>query len=175
MTVPLTAEQVGQVVTFIAPGYLARSTFGASFPRPETPDYATLISSVVLSLPLVAIADALVHPLGLQSTTPTDLAYVALLLMLSVILGYGLGVLRSTYIGRMLAGRAGFESQADRSIYAQTILSLPPEAAVTRPERWQKSLRFTSGRPVQTHWRDSRIVLDECKMVDSLQGDVAKR
>jgi Family of unknown function (DUF6338) len=84
----------------------------------------------VLSLPIVALANEVSSLVGIRRDVST-LAYVALLLGLAVLVGYVAGAFRSSALFRSYARRFGFSYQPDASIYAQTLLGLPPDAAVT--------------------------------------------
>jgi hypothetical protein len=75
--------QVGDVVTYVAPGFLAQLGYRTRFPAPERSAGQTLIISVVLSLPLVAAADALIE----GSHSATRLGYAIALTVGSFVLG----------------------------------------------------------------------------------------
>jgi hypothetical protein len=134
----ITAEEVGQLVSFIAPGYVARWAYMSRFPHRELPEFSMVVATVVTSLPLVAIAGALASLIGIGDTKVTDLRYVALLLGISWVAGYAVGAVRGSPRIRQLLVRVGLIYQPEGSIYAQTLLGLPPEATVT--------IEFTDGR-----------------------------
>src|SRR6266496_2183899 len=134
----LTAEQVAQVVTFLAPGFAARLVYTARFRQREPGEFTILVLSVVASLPLVAVTNAVARRVGIAHTTVTALPYVALLLGVSVLVGYLVALLRGWPMTRNILGRLGLAYQPEESIYAQTMLALPPGAAVT--------IEFTDGR-----------------------------
>lgn len=127
----LTADQVAQVVSFIAPGFVARIAYAGRFQRREPQQFSLLVSSVVLSLPLVAAATALARWLGVSYTKVTDLGYVLLLFGLSFAVGWSAALLRARRPVRQVLARLGLSYQPEGSIYAQTLLALPPEAVVT--------------------------------------------
>jgi Family of unknown function (DUF6338) len=127
----LTAEEVGQLVTFIAPGFFARLIYTGRFPRREPQEFALLISSVVFSLPLVALTNAVAPLLGIDDTNVTDLPYVLLLLTLAMLAGYLAATVRGWPRARELLARIGLVYQPESSIYAQTLLALPEDAVVT--------------------------------------------
>jgi hypothetical protein len=61
----LDATQVGEVITYVAPGFLAQLGYRTHYHAPERSAGQVLIISVVISLPLVALADALIRRWGL--------------------------------------------------------------------------------------------------------------
>jgi hypothetical protein len=132
----LTAEQVGQVLTYIAPGYFARSAYTARFPRPDPPHFNVLLTSIATSLPLVAGAHALAELLNIVAG-PTHVAYVALLLGLSMVVGYCFAALREPQSVRKLLAAAGITSQ--------------PEALLTT-----QVLKPLTDRYVTVHFKDGR-------------------
>ncbi len=138
--VSLSADQVGQVVTYVAPGFVALLGYRARFPRPERSPGEALIVSAVLSLPLVAAASLLP---GTQR--PTQLGYVALLLLGAGVLGYMAAWLRGTARAkRWLAHLFDYRQEPEGSIYAQTLKKLPPRSPVTIE---LKDGRLVSGTP----------------------------
>jgi hypothetical protein len=125
--VALTANEVAQVVTYVAPGFFARLGYRARFPSTDRPAGEVLIISAVLSLPLVALASWLP---GAQK--PTQLGYVLVLLLGSAVLGYLAAWLRGSRLGkRLLAWLFDYRIQPEGSIYAQTLKKLPPTSPVT--------------------------------------------
>jgi len=117
----LDAKQVGDVVTYVAPGFLAQLGYRMRFPAPERSSGQTLIISVVLSLPLVALADALIN----GSHASTRLFYVFALTLGSFGLGYLLACARSTHKAKATLGWLQYRSPPEGSIYAQTLKHLP--------------------------------------------------
>ena len=140
MAQALTAEQVAQVVTFIAPGFFARVSYTSRFPRREPQQAALLIISVVLSLPLVALTNAVARPLRIDPTKVTSLPYVLLLLGVSMLAGYLTAASRAWRLCRAALAFLGLVYQPEGSLYAQTLLALPPEAVIT--------VEFTDGRKI---------------------------
>jgi len=133
-----TAEEIGRIVVFIAPGFVARAAYAARFPREAPEELSMIVSSIVLSLPLVALTKALAWQLGLADVSVTDLAYVAVLFTVSALAGYAAAFVRGRTQVRAVLARWGLAHQPERSIYAQTMLALPPDAAIT--------VEFTDGR-----------------------------
>lgn len=126
----VSAVEVGRIVSYIAPGFVARAAYAARFARPEASQFATLVSSVVLSLPLVALANGLADLVNLDRSV-AELGYVALLLSVSVLAGYLYGAARGSAGVRSAMRMLRLAYQPDASIYAQTLLALPPDAPVT--------------------------------------------
>jgi hypothetical protein len=122
----LDATQVGEVITYVAPGYLAQLGYRARYPAPERSAGQVLIISVVLSLPLVALADWLVG----GSHKPTRIGYVALLTAGSFALGYVIALIRGRRFGRWLLARLDYRIQPEGTIYAQTLKHMAPPSPV---------------------------------------------
>jgi hypothetical protein len=126
----VTAQDVAHLVAYVAPGFFARATYAARFGRAEASEFATLVTSVVLSLPIVALAGALADGLGIARDV-TELGYVVLLLGTAIVGGYLVAAIRASNDGRRLLRALRLAYQPDSSIYAQTMLSLPAAAPVT--------------------------------------------
>lgn len=122
----LDANAVGQVITYVAPGYLAYFGYRLRYPGPDRPAGEVLIISVVTSLPLVALVTALLP--GAQK--PSQVGYVALLLALALVLGYLGALARGTKPIKRFLGWLGYRTQPESSIYAQTLYHLPDAAPV---------------------------------------------
>jgi hypothetical protein len=120
------ANSVGQVVTYVAPGFVARLGYKARYPGPDRPAGETLIISVVASLPLVALVSAILP--GAQR--PTQFGYVALLLALALAIGYGTAVLRGRQWVKEKLTKLDFRLQPEGSIYSQTLELMSDEGAV---------------------------------------------
>ncbi len=137
--IPLTADDVGRIVIFIAPGFLARFAYRARFPARERPTAEVVVLSVVTSLPFVALATEVVG-----SSKPTDPGYVAVLLGSALFVGYALAILRGLKWMRDRLGGLKLSSQPEGSVYAQTLLYLPEDAPITVEF---KDTRKLSGTP----------------------------
>jgi hypothetical protein len=126
----LTAEQVAQVVSYIAPGFIAWKAYAARVPQPEPSEFALLVRSVVLSLPIVAITNALARALDVDTKRVTTLSYVLLLLVVAAVLGTAVGALRMSARTRSVLGFLRLPYQPESSVYSY-LLRLPPTAVVT--------------------------------------------
>jgi hypothetical protein len=124
--VVIDANAVGQLVTYVAPGFLARVGYRARYPGPDEPAGEVLIISVVVSLPLVAAVTALLP--GAQK--PTQLGYVALLLAVGLIGGYLVALARGTRRVKGVLARVGYTLEPPGSIYASTLREMSPEGTV---------------------------------------------
>jgi hypothetical protein len=122
----LSAVDVGELVTYVAPGYVAQLGYQARFPRPPRPAGELLIVSVVISLPLVALVDALLS--GQQG--PTQVGHLALLLTGSAVLGYLLALLRGSRPARGFLLRLGYLYVPEGTIYAETLKQMKPEGTI---------------------------------------------
>jgi hypothetical protein len=104
--VVLSADDVGHVVQYLAPGFFARVAYEARFPQRERSSLSVLVWSVAASLPLVALGTALANLLGIR-TDPTYWLFVVTLLVPSVAAGYIVACLRATGgCARLLVGWA---------------------------------------------------------------------
>lgn len=119
------ADAVGQVITYVAPGFLARTGYRARYPAPDRPAGEVLIISVVTSLPLVALVGLLP---GQQDAT--QLGYVALLLTLGFILGYLVALVRGQGLTKKALAKLGYRLQPDGTIYAQTLQHMAADGSV---------------------------------------------
>lgn len=119
----LTAEQVGQVMTYIAPGYFARGAYTARFPCPDQPHFNILITSVATSLPLVAATRGLAELLSIPAR-PTNVGYVALLLGLSMLVGYCFAAAREPQWVRKRLAAIGIASQPEALLTTQVLKPL---------------------------------------------------
>jgi hypothetical protein len=125
-TVAIDANAVGQLITYVAPGFLARLGYRTRYPGPDKPPGEVLIVSVVASLPLVTVVRA-----ALPGThAPTQPGYIALLLVLGWVLGYGAAYLRGRRQTKELLVKLGYRIQPAGSIYAQTLSEMAAEETV---------------------------------------------
>jgi hypothetical protein len=143
----LTAEQVGQVLTYIAPGYFARSAYTARFPQPDQPHFNVLVTSVATSLPLVAAAHGLAGQLDI-STSPTHVGYVALLLGLSMVIGYLFAALREPKVVRKMLGAFGITSQPEALLTTQVLKPLKDRFVTVDFKDGRKLSGVPKGGPV---------------------------
>jgi hypothetical protein len=124
--VALSATDVAEVLSFVAPGYLAQLGYRARYPAPERSSGQVLVVSVVLSLPLVAAVDAAIS----GSHKPTQLGYVFALTAGSFAIGYLLALVRGTWPVRAVLSWLGYRSQPEGSMWAQTLKHMTPSARV---------------------------------------------
>jgi uncharacterized protein DUF6338 len=124
MAVGVTAVEVANILTFVAPGYFARVSYQNRFPqRPATGDLAELVAAVALSLPLVAAADLFTRWLG-WSRDPLALRYVVLLLGTAIVAGYLAAVIRDTAWFREVLGWFGLRHAPESSVLELVMRSL---------------------------------------------------
>jgi hypothetical protein len=97
----LTATEVANVLTFVAPGFFALGAYRFEFPRRPRERFETLVISAAASVPLVALAELIRSGLDVERN-PLGAGYVALLLGVSVATGYGFARLRG---GQLLGAR----------------------------------------------------------------------
>jgi hypothetical protein len=124
--IALDANAVGQVITYVAPGYLAYFGYRLRYPGPDRPAGEVLIIAVVTSLPLVALVSAVLP--GAQ--TPTQVGYVALLLAVGLIGGYVVALGRGRPRPKRLLAWLGYRMEPEGSIYSQTLAHMSDEGTV---------------------------------------------
>ena len=124
--IALNANAVGQVITYVAPGYLAYLGYRLRYPGADRPAGEVLIISVAISLPLVAFVTAVLP--GAQK--PTQVGYVALLLGLAFILGFLAALARGHPEAKKALSKLGYRMEPEGSIYAQTLAHMSEEATV---------------------------------------------
>lgn len=117
----LTPDNIANVIIFLAPGYIARQLYRSVFFKKELGDTPTLITSAIYSLPIVTISKGLtdvidnqrlrlhkhlliIHPVW------SDWKYLLLLLLITLIIGYGALTFRRSKNGRLLVKKLGFSS-----------------------------------------------------------------
>lgn len=125
-SVVVDANAVGNVLIYVAPGFLSYLGYRTRYPAPHRPAGEVLIVSVVASLPLVALVGALLP--GRQQAN--QLGYVLMLLALGLALGYGGALLRGTSRARRLLEQLGYRIQPEGTVYAQTLQHMSPDATV---------------------------------------------
>lgn len=132
----LDAAQVGEVIAYVAPGFLAQLGYRTRYPAPERSTGQVVVVSVVLSLPLVALANAAIS----GSHKPTQVVYVLALTGGSFIVGYVAAIARGWRGVKALLGRFGHLLAPEGSIYAQTLKHMSKAAPVL--------IEFKDGRRV---------------------------
>jgi hypothetical protein len=121
MSDSVTAADVGNVLTYVAPGFFARAAYDAVWPQADRDKFEVLVVSVATSVPLVALAHTLASRLSIVPNV-THLGYVAFLLALSVLAGYMAAVVRGPRFFRTVAGSLKLNIQPEISGYTATIM-----------------------------------------------------
>jgi hypothetical protein len=121
------ASDVAQVITYVAPGFMARLGYRARYPGPDSPPGEVLIVSVVTSLPVVAFVR------GVLPGTPaaTNVGYVACLLAAGLILGYFIAIIRGRDLTKNLLAKIDYRTQPEGTIYAGLLRHMSDDATVT--------------------------------------------
>jgi hypothetical protein len=141
----ISAQDVPRLLTLVAPGFFARTAYGWVLPRKESGELPTLLTSVALSLPVVAVANAVARRVGIRADA-SHLAYVALLLGLAVLAGYGAARLRCTTAVRKALLGLGHRSDPTPSVIARTVMEMSDtKAQVTIT--FKDSARALAGTP----------------------------
>lgn len=122
----LNANAVADVVTYVAPGFLAYTGYRLRFPGADRPPGEVLIISVVTSLPLVALVMAALP--GAQKAS--QFGYVAILLAFALLVGFIAALARGTGLVKDGLALVGYRMEPEGSIYAQTLYHLPADAPV---------------------------------------------
>ena len=130
MDFSITASEVGTLITYVAPGFLVQLGYRMKFPAPERSAGSVLIVSLVLSLPLVAIADAVTTKLLHASDRPLAVGFALALTAGSFVLGYIVATLREATWTRRVLAFFDYWAQPESSIYAQTLSKLDGAAEI---------------------------------------------
>jgi hypothetical protein len=123
-------DQAGSILLYVAPGFFARLSYEARFPRRESGDLYTLVVSVAASVPIVALGHFIAREASL-STSPTTLGYVLMVLAISVAAGYVLGWLRDWDKTRKALHGLGLRYEPEGTLMERTIFKLPVGSLVT--------------------------------------------
>ena len=133
----LTATEVAHVLAFVAPGFFALGAYRFEFPRRPRERFETLVVSVAASVPLVALTELIRGWFGVERN-PLAPGYVALLLGLSVALGYAFARLRGSTTSRRLLRRVGLRHEPEDTPFLRVLRGLPGTDA-------QATLTFKDG------------------------------
>lgn len=137
------ADDVGNILIYVVPGFFARLGYLARFPgRPQDPSYAFIVS-VALSVPLVALTSAAADHLGL-STEATNAGFASLLVVVGLLAGYLAALTRSLGWVRRLLRRGKIRFDPEATVYEQTLLELESSPVSVS----LKDGRTVSGQPI---------------------------
>jgi Family of unknown function (DUF6338) len=134
----ITAQDAARLLTLVAPGYFAYKGYTYVHPQRERGELPTLVTSVALSLPLVAAAQALADLVHL-STSPSTVQFAALLLVGSVATGYLAARLRTTGVVQTLFETLGHHSDPAPTVLVRTVQRMGEKHA-------QITVTFKDGR-----------------------------
>jgi hypothetical protein len=127
----LTATEVANVLTFVAPGFFALGAYRFEFPRRPRERFETLVVSAAASVPLVALTELIRDWLGVNRN-PLGPGYVALLLGVSIVSGYGFARLRGSATTRRALRKAGLRQEPEDTPFLRVLRGLSdPEAQAT--------------------------------------------
>ncbi len=121
----LNANAVGQIITYMAPGYLTYLGYRLRYPGPDRPAGQVLIIAVAISLPLVAIASQM-H----VAHKASDLLYMVILLGGAMLIGYSSALLRGRQWFKTAVAKLGYRMEPESSIYAQTLSQMSDQGVV---------------------------------------------
>jgi hypothetical protein len=139
----LTPDDVANLITLVAPGFFAYSAYTYRYPQRARDEIPTLVVSVALSLPLVALGTRITE-LWNDDPTATDLDYAGVLILLGLGSGWLAGLLRDGPRGQRLLGRFGVARAPDATVLGRVIRKLPSPTLVTVTSKDGTSL---SGSP----------------------------
>jgi hypothetical protein len=128
-------DDVPNLLTLVAPGFFAYAGYAAVFPQRSREELPVLVTSVALSLPLVALTRAFV-----SGFNATKLAHVTLLLGLSFLAGYLVALARGTGFVRRMLGFIGYRNEPESTVLGRILQRLPQRTLVT--------VSFKDGRKV---------------------------
>jgi len=130
-------DDVGRVLTYVAPGFFARVGYTSVFPQRRPEQFYALVVSIAASVPLVALARAMAEEIGL-STRPTAAGFALLLVGLGLLSGYSVARVRRAERTRRFMRWLRLPSAPEATVLERVLLRMPPEAEVT--------LTFADGR-----------------------------
>jgi len=127
----LTATEVANVLTFVAPGFFALAAYQYEFPRRPRERFEALVVAVATSVPLVALTELIRGWLDVERD-PLGAGYVGLLLGVSLLAGYVAAQLRGRKTARRLLRKLGVRREPEDSPFLRAVRGLSdPDAQVT--------------------------------------------
>lgn len=121
--VALTATDVGNVLTYVAPGFFSYAAYRARLQQARPDATHLLVVSVAASLPLVALGNEMADILGV-AREPTRWEYVACLLVVAVAMGWAIAAVRALPFTRQRLRRLGLMWAPEASVYSRTLAPL---------------------------------------------------
>lgn len=161
----LSAEEVGSLLLYVAPGYFAAATYRHRFPQRPAEQFAILVPAVAASVPLVAVTDWIRGWGWLEwERNPLSAKYVALLLGVAVVAGYAAAAVRDARWLRSALSRIGVTQEPEHSVLELVLRSLRnPEAQLTLT---MKDGKVVAGTP-QSWKSDPEVKLREIYLTHS--------
>lgn len=148
----ITLQDAANIVTYVAPGYVAVQIYAAVYAKSDKDFSKLLIESVVVSFVLVTLANWLWSALGQKIPVVTNATYAFTLLLMAVLGGVFFAYLRVRWPLKNLADSAGFNPPSEDFIRSEfTQLKGSDSVTVTL-----KNGEIFSGTPKRgsTHIRD---------------------
>lgn len=134
----ISAEDVPRLLTLVAPGFFAMTAYRWVSPGKDRGELPTLMTSVALSLPFVALANAIAHRVAITAD-PTELGFVVLLLALATVTGYAAARVRSASAVRKILLKIGHHSDPAASVLTRTVMEM-------NDKKGQVTIRFKDGQ-----------------------------
>jgi hypothetical protein len=125
----VTAEEVGQILIYVAPGFFARAAYRYRFPSRRRSDFEALVVSIVLSVPLVALGNAASDLLSVPRDVG-ELEYVLVVLGLATSIGYLVALTRSTSRVRAWLAAIGMRQAPEHSVSELVFGRLPEDSLI---------------------------------------------
>jgi hypothetical protein len=126
----VTPDDVANLITLVAPGFFAYSAYTYRFPQRARSEIPTLVVSVALSLPIVALGTWITRHWS-DAPTATDLDYAAVLVSLGLASGWLAGLLRDLPLSQRVLSKVGVAHAPDATVLGRVIRNLPTPTLVT--------------------------------------------
>jgi hypothetical protein len=127
--VAVSAQDVGNVLTYVAPGFFAYAVYRSRLEQARPEATQQLVVAIAASVPLVALANLLADGTNVKRSI-ADAGYVLCLLTTAVLVGYVLASLRSQDRTRRTFRWLGVMRAPESSVFTRTLGPLKG-AAVT--------------------------------------------
>lgn len=129
---PVSLEDVANVATFIAPGYVLLQIYAIKYSKPQRAFGRLFVESIVCSLLIVAVANVVwEYVLGQAPASALNFGYALLLFAVAGLLGLGLTYLRVHWPIKGIAQSWGFGSPDEDFIKLQFARLKPEHSGVT--------------------------------------------
>jgi len=118
--VAVSAEDVGNVLTYVAPGFFAYAVYRSRLEQARPEATQQLVVAIAASVPLVALGNLVADALNIGRSV-ADAGYVLCLLATGVVVGYLLASVRTRDRTRRAFRRLGLMRAPEASVFARTL------------------------------------------------------